>query len=76
MMKGCFVHKRAVSFQKAQPGSQDTLFLEGFGKYTRVDTATFFTAWRIRAAMYKKRQRLFELRHGRAGADTSITGQR
>ena len=63
LMQGCFRYKHAVSFQKARPGSQDTLFVEGFGKYTRVDTATFFTAWRARTAAILERQRVFDLQH-------------
>lgn len=63
LMQGCFRYKHAVSFQKARPGSQDTLFMERFGKYTRVDTATFFTAWRARTAAIIERQRVFDLQH-------------
>ena len=63
LMQGCFRYKHAVSFQKARPGSQDTLFMEGFGKYIRVDTATFFTAWRARTAAIIERQRVFDLQH-------------
>ena len=51
-------------FQPAQPDSQDTLIVEGFGKYTRTDTATFFTAWRVRTAAIIERQRVFDLQHG------------
>jgi hypothetical protein len=63
LMQGCFLYKHAVSFQKARPGSQDTLFVERFGKYTRVDTATFFTAWRARTAAIIEQQRVFDLQH-------------
>lgn len=63
LMQGCFRYKHAVSFQKAGPGSQDTLFVEGFGKYIRADTATFFTAWRARTAAIIERQRVFDLQH-------------
>jgi hypothetical protein len=63
LSQGCFRYKHAVSFQPALPGSQDTLVIEGYGKYTRADTATFFTAWRARTAAIRERQRLFDLQH-------------
>lgn len=75
MRQGCFRYKHAVSFQKARPGSRDTLFVAGFGKYTRLDTATFFAAWRVRTAALTEQQRLFDLRHGRAEEEGSVAGQ-
>jgi hypothetical protein len=63
LLQGCFRYKHAVSFRGAQPGSQDTLFVERFGKYIRVDTATFFTTWRARTAAIMERQHVFDLQH-------------
>jgi hypothetical protein len=65
LRQGCFRYKHAVSFQPAQPGRQDTLVVEGFGNYTRVDTATCFTTWRARTAAIREQQRLFDLHHAR-----------
>jgi hypothetical protein len=52
--QGCFRYKHALSFQPAQPGSQDTLVVEGFGTYTRADTASFFATWRARTAALRE----------------------
>jgi hypothetical protein len=75
LMQGCFRYKHAVSFQPARPGSQDTLVVEGFGKYTRVDTATFFTAWRARTAALREQQRVFDLQHTPIKEAESVVAQ-
>ena len=75
LQQRCFLYKHAVSFQPARPGSQDTLVVERFGKYTRVDTATFFTTWRARAAALREQQRVFELQHARVNEADPVAAQ-
>jgi hypothetical protein len=65
LRQGCLRYKHALSFQPARLGSQDTLVVAGFGKYTRVDTASFFTTWRARTAALREQQRVFDLHHAR-----------
>jgi hypothetical protein len=75
LRQGCFQYKHALSFQPARPGSQDTLVVNGFGKYTRVDTASFFTTWRARTAALREQQRLFDLHHARVDEAEPVAAQ-
>lgn len=64
LMQGCFKYKWAVSFQKARPGSRDTLFVAHLGKLIRLDSTIFRATRRARNAAVAEQQRLFDLRHG------------